>query len=151
DLIGILDSLHSAHERVSLTVIGEGPSSQALIQGLARFADFHEMRAFGFVDRDRLYQELYPELDCILLTSEQEGSPFVLIEAMQHGVVPVSSKFLGHATEGLLSPGLNSLTFPIGDAAAAATSLKRLAHNGVLLAQLAGQAKRSAAMYTRDH
>jgi len=150
DLISILDSLRAAHERISLTVIGEGPCGQMLVQGLARFSDFHEVRVLGFIDRNRLYQEIYPELDCILLTSEQEGSPLVLIEAMQHGVVPVSSRFLGHAAEGLLSPGLNSLTFPVGDGAAAAASLKRLAHNRVLLAQLGEQAKRSVAMYTRD-
>ena len=151
DLVCILDSLHDAHARISLTVVGDGPSGQLLFQGLARFEDFHEIRALGFVDRDRLYQEIYPELDCILLTSEQEGCPLALIEAMQHGVVPIVSRFFGHATEGLLSPGVNSLTFPVGDGAAAAASLKRLANNRVLLAQLAEQGTRSAAMYTRDN
>jgi len=150
DLISILDSLRAAHEPISLAVIGEGPCSRVLNQALTRFADFHEIRVLGLTDRDRLYREIYPELDCILLTSAQEGSPLVLIEAMQHGVVPVSSRFLGHAAEGLLLPGLNSLTFPVGDGATAAACLKRLANDRVLLTQLAQKAKSSAMVYTMD-
>ena len=150
DLVTVLDALRAANERISLTVAGEGPSDEALLQEFTQFARFHELRALGFLPRERLYQEIYPELDCILLTSKREGSPLVLIEAMQHGVVPVSSRFHGHASEGLLSPGRNSLTFPVGDGAAAAAALIRLAHDKALLVRLGEEAKRTAASYTRD-
>ena len=149
DLICILDSSHARGERISLTVVGGGPAEGILLRELGRFTGVHEIEIVGFADRDHLYKEIYPRLDCILLTSEQEGSPLVLIEAMQHGVVPVSSRF-GHAAEGLLSPGLNSLTFSVGDAAAAAASLKQLSHDRALLIRLAEQAKGSAANYTKD-
>jgi hypothetical protein len=73
-----------------------------------------------------------------------------LIEAMRHGIVPVSSRFVGHASEGLLAPEQNCLTFPIGDTSAAAESLKRLARDRSLLERLAIAAKASSAKYNRD-
>src|SRR6516165_7821140 len=51
DLVCVLDALRDAHERISLTVVGEGPSREALGQGFARFEYFHEIRMLGFVDR----------------------------------------------------------------------------------------------------
>ena len=106
----------------------------------------------GFLERERLYQEIYPELDCILLTSKREGSPLVLIEAMQHGVVPVSSRFHGHASEGLLSPGRNSLTFPVEQWRGGTTAAFEagFARDRAMLARLGQEAKRTAASYTRD-
>jgi glycosyltransferase involved in cell wall biosynthesis len=153
DLIPILGALSTyRRERISLTVVGGGPACQRLVQGLGELAGFHKIRLLGVVDRDYLYNRIYPDLDCILLTSEEEaGGPLVLIEAMQHGVVPVSSRFIGHATEGLLLPERNCLTFPIGDAAAAASCLERLGRDRILLAQLSSNAICSSTDYNKSN
>jgi len=151
DLIPILGALSKYRRgRISLTVVGDGPAYQKLVEGLGELTDFHQIQFLGVVDREYLYTEVYPNLDCILLTSEEEaGGPFVLMEAMQHGVVPVSSRFIGHAAEGLLLPEQNCLTFPVGDAAAAASCLERLDRDRILLAQLSSHAICSLAPYNK--
>ena len=151
DLLPILSSLRDLEQRVCLRVVGDGPSARELFMATTREGDFHDVRMLGFMNRERIYDDIYPELDCILLTSESEGGqPLVLVEAMRHGIVPVSSRFIGHASEGLLAPGQNCLTFPIGDPLAAASSLKRLAQDRGLLARLAIAAKASSDKYDRE-
>jgi glycosyltransferase involved in cell wall biosynthesis len=150
DLVPILGALRDLEQPISLMVVGDGPSAQGLAAAAVRFEEFHDVRLLGFINRERIYREIYPDLDCILLTSEHEGSPLVLIEAMRHGIVPVSSRFVGHASEGLLAPEQNCLTFPIGDTLAAAATLRRLAQDKSLLEKLAAGAKTSAAPYNRD-
>jgi glycosyltransferase involved in cell wall biosynthesis len=150
DLVPILKSLRDLEQRICLRIVGDGPSARELVAGTAQCGNFHDVRMLGFLNRERIYREIYPELDCILMTSEHEGSPLVLIEAMRHGIVPVSSRFVGHASEGLLAPEQNCLTFPIGDTSAAADSLRRLAQDRSLLERLAVAAKLSSGKYNRD-
>src|SRR6185369_294986 len=85
-----------------------------------------------------------PHLDCLLLTSTSEGGgPMVVIEAMQHGVVPVASEFFGRAADELLQPQLNCLSFPVGDVQAAARQLNVLAADRGLLRKLSARARAS--------
>jgi glycosyltransferase involved in cell wall biosynthesis len=151
DLVPILKSLRDLGQPISLTIVGDGPSAQELAAATLQYRQFHDIRLLGFINRETIYRQIYPELDCILLTSEHEGSPLVLIEAMRNGVVPISSRFAGHASEGLLAPEQNCLTFSVGDTSAAAVSIKRLARDRSLLRRLAVGAKASSAIYDHEH
>lgn len=104
----------------------------------------------GYLPRAELYADVYPKLDCLLLTSEAEGSPLVVIEAMRHGVIPVVSRFFGHAAEGLLAPGVNCLTFRVGDVAEGAACIRRLAESPGLRQKLSSAARASAQSYDTD-
>ena len=130
-----------------LHVWGDGPDRAALERALPR-ATFH-----GFASKERLYAEAYPNLDVLLLFSETEGSPNVVWEAMHHGVVPVTSRFLGLEAEGVLQHERNALLFDVGDMQAAAAHLRRLQTDRDLLARLSANAR--AAMHdwtdTRMH
>ncbi len=64
----------------------------------------------------------YPQLDVILLFSE---TPNVLVEAMQHGVVPVVARYRGLAAEGLVIDGETGLMFDDADEAARLVSTSR--------------------------
>lgn len=114
---------------------GEGPDRAELSEMLQRTV------LHGYRTKEQLYAEAYPALDVVLLFSETEGSPNAIWEAMQHGVVPVVSEFLGQASEGMLRHGQNALTFPVGDTAAAARHLHMLAADRDLLRRLSQQAR----------
>jgi len=127
---------------IELHVWGDGPDRDALQRALPR-ATFH-----GFADKQRLYEEAYPNLDVLLLFSEAEGSPNVVWEAMHHGVVPVVSRFLGIEAEGVLRSEINSMIFDVGDMQSAAAHLRRLQNDRDLLARLSRQAQNGMADWT---
>jgi glycosyltransferase involved in cell wall biosynthesis len=132
-------------DEIELHVFGDGPDADALTKALHRRAVMH-----GYMPTEQLYREAYPNIDVILLFSATEGSPNVIYEAMQNGVVPVSSRFQGSATEGILRHGENALLFDVGDAATAARHLKTLAAERAELERLSDAAIRMNASYTDD-
>jgi glycosyltransferase involved in cell wall biosynthesis len=134
---------HLENSGIELHVFGDGPDRDALQKGLQGRAIMH-----GYMPTDRLYEEAYPQLDVILLFSPTEGSPNVLYEAMQHGVVPVSSRFLGLAAEGTVRHEDNALTFEVGDSAGAARLLIRLQNDRALLRRLAANAVETVRTFT---
>ena len=141
DLISLSEHLRDA--AVDLHVYGDGPDRGPLESALHGRATFH-----GYMPTARLYEEAYPHLDAVLLFSETEGSPNVLYEAMQHGVVPVSSRFLGLATEGIVRHEENALTFEIGASAEAARLLLRLQEDRILLRRLGKTAVETVSSFT---
>lgn len=99
--------IHAAQPAVRFLVVGDGERRQALEQqvdtlGLRAVTHFLGWRA----DLDRLYADL----DVVVLTSRNEGSPVALIEAMAAGVPVVSTAVGGvadvveHGRTGWLAP-----------------------------------------------
>lgn len=133
-------------ENVELHVFGDGPDREALTKALGGRATLH-----GYMPTEKLYREAYPNLDALLLFSSRgEGSPNVICEAMQNGVVPVSSRFVGFAAEGILCDGENALLFDAGDVAAAARHLATLASDRARLEELSSAARLANASYTDE-
>jgi glycosyltransferase involved in cell wall biosynthesis len=143
DLAGLADELQRRGLPVDLHIYGDGPDLSALRERIGNRALFH-----GFVDVDALYRDVYPGLDAVVLFSPAETGPNVNYEAMQNGVVPVSSRFLGHAAEGVLRHGQNALLFGVGDVAAAAEHLAALSADRLLLERLGAAAVASVADFT---
>jgi glycosyltransferase involved in cell wall biosynthesis len=143
DLADLADMIRHRGLPVELHIYGDGPDLPALKTSVGSRAVFH-----GFTDVDVLYRDVYPRLDAIVLFSPAETGPNVNYEAMQNGVVPVSSRFLGYAAEGVLKDGQNALTFEVGDVAAAADHLAALAANRSLLDRLSAAAVASVAGFT---
>jgi glycosyltransferase involved in cell wall biosynthesis len=129
---------------VELHVFGDGPDREALEKALAGRAVMH-----GFMPTAQLYRDAYPNLDAVLLFSDTgEGSPNVIYEAMQNGVVPVSSRFVGSAAEGILRDGENALLFNVGDTEQAARHLKTLAADRGQLERLSAAARKENENFT---
>jgi hypothetical protein len=107
-------------------------------------------RFHGYRPTEELYRDAYPELDALLLFSPAEGGPNAVFEAMQNGVVPLSSRYLGSRAEGILVDGENSLLFEVGDVVTAAAKLRQLAGDRPLLDRLGAAAHRTVASYTDE-
>ena len=64
---------------------------------------------------------------------------------MAHGVVPVTSRFVGLESEGLVLDGQNALVFPVGDVDAAIEKVLTLQQNQTLLNTLSQNARQHIA------
>jgi glycosyltransferase involved in cell wall biosynthesis len=137
----LLDACSGLRE-VELVVAGTGPERlryQARSAGAA-------VRFLGFVD-DPL--PLYLDADVFVLPSYSEGLPTVLLEAMLMGVPCVCSDLPTYV--GLVSPGVNALTFAAGDVATLRSLLVRLARDPVLRRNIGRGGHISATQYLRAH
>ncbi|HEY2090734.1 MAG TPA: glycosyltransferase family 4 protein [Thermoanaerobaculia bacterium] len=130
---------------VELHVFGDGPDRGRLLDALDGRAVDH-----GFLPTAELYREAYPHLDVLLFFSPTEGSPNSLYEAMQNGVVPVSSRFRGARAEGILKDGENALLFDVGDSATAAQHTRLLASDRARLERMSAATVESVRDYSDD-
>jgi len=146
DLVPLCHELTRRGVAFELLVAGDGPARADLEAGLAGFGS--RVRLLGAKDHESLYREVFPALDVLVLTSASEAFGIVLVEAMMHGVVPVSSRYHGFHSEGLVREGETGLSFEVGDMAAAALAVQSLQAEPERLEALRAGAKRHGAEYT---
>jgi glycosyltransferase involved in cell wall biosynthesis len=136
-------ALLPAAARPTLMIAGDGPERAAL-EARAKNKGI-DARFLGFVDRAGLAQ-LYPRARVIVLPStEGEGLPNALLEAMAHGVPAVATALPG--VDELVRDG--GRVVPPGDPAALAAALTELA-DPVAHAQAARAARARAEVYSWD-
>lgn len=78
----------------------------------------------GRLDRDRLYEEVYPVADVLLHPTRVDCAPLVVQEALAHGLPIVAPD--AFALPELVRDGVTGLLFPPGDVDAAAGAVERL-------------------------
>jgi glycosyltransferase involved in cell wall biosynthesis len=142
DLIDLLAELDARSVDYAVTVVGEGELAEPMVRGLEPWRN--RVTVVPAMTTDQLYERVYPHLDVCLLFSPSEGVPNVLMEAMVHGVVPVTSDFRGRSLQGLLRHQETALVFPTGDVRAAADSIAWLDRNRSAMKDLARQARSAA-------
>lgn len=126
-----------AHPTARLELIGDGPGRAALEA---------QVRAAGLADRVCLHgfegdpERLYPAFDIVALSSEREGLPNALLEAGVAGRAMVATA-AGGAGE-IVIDGETGLLVPVGDGAALAAALGRLAADAALRDRLGEAARR---------
>ena len=136
DIIPFLTELDRLRIQYELDIAGAGPCEDELHRMLQGRISTGHVRFHGWVSRERLYQKLYPEADCFVHFAAWEGITISPREAMVHGVVPIVSRFVGQKAEKQLIDGETALTFPVGDATAAAACLQRLLYESTLMEKL---------------
>ena len=143
DLIDLLTELDARSVDYAVTVVGRGELEAPLIRGLEPWRN--RVTVVPAMTTDQLYERIYPQLDlCLLFSSSGEGNPNALMEAMVHGVVPVTSDFHGRSAQGLLRHEETALVFPGGNVSAAADSIAWLDRNRDALERMARNARSAA-------
>jgi len=127
DLARILQHLEAAGISFHLTVAGDGSERKRLALALEPWTHAGVVTLAGALTGTQLSREVYASHQVLLITSFWERGPIVAWEAMAAGLVVVSSAYIGSGLEGALRDGDNALLFPVGDAAAAAAAIARLA------------------------
>ncbi len=143
DLILFANQLHDRLTGCELWVAGDG-SADALVQEAAA-RNPQGMRYVGSLTRKELYSSFYPELDVFLNFSSNEAFGLSIAEAMAHGVVPITSRFVGLESEGLVLEGRNALVFPVGDVGSAIEHVIALQQKPDLLSVLSQNARQHIA------
>lgn len=119
--IRALALLRQRHPEASLDVIAHGPLDAHVAALVSELGVQDAVRLLG--KRDDV-PELLAEAECFLLTSDYEGSPFTVLEAMAAGL-PVAATRVGGVPE-LVAQGKTGVLFDPGDPDAAAEALAGL-------------------------
>jgi glycosyltransferase involved in cell wall biosynthesis len=121
DLLEAFAASKLADSGARLKFVGEGPD-QAELRASAEALGVLEAVEFAGVRKDM--EQVYAEIDCLVLPSLREGMPMVVLEALASGK-PVVATAVG-AVPMLLSSGCG-LVVPVGDRKAMAEALRRIA------------------------
>ena len=98
---------------ITLTIAGGGPDEVLLRTACEKLVAMERITFLGVVPHDKLLP-LLEEHDAYLLTSEFEGMPNALLEAMGRGCIPVVSDIVSAIPE-LIRQGENGYILPVGD------------------------------------
>ena len=104
--------------KLLLSIVKSMPETQFKLAGkswdeFSLFADLKAQPNFTYLDLEyKDYPEFYASLDVLVSTSDLEGGPIPVIEAMMSNVVPVVSD-TGFGRD-LITSGQNGFVFPIG-------------------------------------
>ncbi|MCB1601908.1 MAG: glycosyltransferase family 4 protein, partial [Xanthomonadales bacterium] len=100
DFAEFINALSRSGHSIEVLVAGDGPYREEFLRVLSASVGTESVRYLGLVDTSRLYQDFYPQLDLLVVTSETETGPMVAWEAMMHRVLLLTSDFMGRRFEG---------------------------------------------------
>jgi glycosyltransferase involved in cell wall biosynthesis len=123
-----------------LTLIGDGPERERLESDARKRRIDSRICFVGAIPPAAIPQAL-AEHEIFILSSRSEGRPNALIEALAAARVVVASDI--PAVSELVVDGENGFLFPVDDAVALATQLRRLHENPTIVARL-GEAGRAS-------
>jgi glycosyltransferase involved in cell wall biosynthesis len=101
-----------------------------------------------FTGLTREMSSVYAATDLVMITSDTEGIPHVLLEAMSRGI-PVVSTAVGGIPE-VVTPGRNALLVPAGDVQALAGAALQVHDDPDLARHLSGEGRVLARRFTID-
>lgn len=136
DLPPILEGLDRRGVPFHLTVVGSGPDENLCENLLQPWVRRGSATLVGYIEARNLPEGVYSRSDAILITSPCEAGPIVAWEAMAHGVVVVSSRYLGSGAERALRHMETALQFDVADTEDAAEQLAGLYRSPQLREQL---------------
>jgi glycosyltransferase involved in cell wall biosynthesis len=138
DLPGIASALADRGVPFRLTVIGAGEDRDRLLTGLRPYLADGRAEYKGLLAIQQLPSELEKH-DVFLLTSDFEGMPLTLLDAMGRGCVPVVTDIPSGIPE-LVHDGVNGYRLPVGDLVGFGERLAALQRDSTLRGVMALQA-----------
>ena len=137
DMLDVMSSLASHKIPVQLTLIGDGPARADIEEKGASLIEQGILRLLGVLPPDKIAAHLAQQ-DVYLLTSEYEGLPNAMLEAMGQGCVPVVSNLDGLSK--VVNQNNSGYTVSIGDVEGFARHLADLQHDPLLRQEMARRA-----------
>jgi len=148
DLVPLVAELVKANVPFEFDVVGEGDEFDALRAALAAVAPAGRVRFHHRVPHAEMPQ-VWGKHDVFVQVSDFEGTSVSMLEAMAHGLVPVVTA-ASSGIAGVIHDGANGFVVPVGDMAALARAIARLATEPGLLERLGQAAHESAQAYALE-
>jgi glycosyltransferase involved in cell wall biosynthesis len=119
--------VESGEKAFSVVICGDGPQRLSLLSKVNKYGLSEKIRFTGWVSEEnlRLY---YEAADIFVLSSEYEGFPISLLEALANSAAPVCSNI----SPMILTEGINGLIFERGNSKQLAEKLRMLIKNSEL-------------------
>ncbi|HEY5551011.1 MAG TPA: glycosyltransferase family 4 protein [Opitutaceae bacterium] len=125
DLAAVVAATHESGAPVRFDIAGDGPDRGEFERRAAASIATGATRMHGALSPEAT-AALLDASHVLILTSEFEGLPVVMIEAMEAGCVPLVTQ-IRSGVDDLVDDGRNGILFPVGDVAAAVDALRRFA------------------------
>ena len=135
----------SGSGKFCVAICGEGPQKQFLLNLVTEKGLRDKIRILGWVPEEKLHL-YYEAADIFVLSSEYEGFPISLLEALAFGAACVSSDI----SPMILSDGLNGLIFQRGNVAHLVNKLKMLMDDQELRISVSKAGRELAEQYDWD-
>lgn len=145
DLLRALLERRSRYPRIALIVLGDGPERQRLAALLSEAKLDDTVHFVGFQEDVQSYLSA---ADLFVLPSRSEGSPNVLLEALDAGV-PVVATAVGGVPE-IVEDGVSALLVPARQPVALASAIDRALADGTLRHQLVTAGRRVLAKHSPE-
>ena len=113
DLPKIIQELRDRGIPVELTIAGGGPTQQQVMDESQHLVKQGVIRFIGIIPNEKV-PELLEQNDVFIMTSEFEGMPNALLEAMGRGCVPVVTNIKSGIPE-LVQDGFSGYRVPVGN------------------------------------
>lgn len=114
-----------------IKIFGDGPELDSLTEQASQLGVTEHVEFMGNKSNE---QDIYPHLDCLIICSETEGLPMVLLEAMAYSIPCISTK-VGAIPE-LLNNSESGLLYDEGNLEQLSAHLDYFANNKAQLAAL---------------
>ena len=141
DLARIAAALAERAIPFELTIAGGGSDQTALLDACAPLLIDRRVRFLGTL-ANAYVQQVFAGSDVVILTSDYEGLPVSLLEAMAQGCVPVVTDIRSGIPE-LVQDGVNGFRVPVGDVAAFYERLALLLRDAVRSQEMGSAAHRT--------
>ncbi|MFA5184109.1 MAG: glycosyltransferase family 4 protein [Patescibacteria group bacterium] len=139
-LLRAWQTMTDLYDQAELVIVGSGMQQHDSIESAvfalaenAKFAHFHEVT--------KEPQKYYQACDILLLPSDREGQPNVLLEAMACGQSVIASDIAG--IREMLINGVNGLTFPPHDEASFISAIHLLVNDRALRSEYGQSARQT--------
>jgi glycosyltransferase involved in cell wall biosynthesis len=134
DLAQIINRCHAENLPVRFQIAGTGPDEKTFFESVKAPLAAGKVSRRGFLPNPEVLK-LLNKSDVLLMTSDFEGLPVVLLEAMSRGCVPVVTKIESGMGE-LVQHGENGFLLPVGDVKSFVEVLAKISADSALLSRL---------------
>ncbi|MBO5145417.1 MAG: glycosyltransferase family 4 protein [Lachnospiraceae bacterium] len=133
-------------EYVEFIIYGEGKLKEPLQQQINRLGLSKKVKLAGYVREKEI---LYDNADIMVICSDTEGIPFVLLEAMERGIAVIATR-VGGIPE-IITDSENGLLVDVGNCEKMADSLERLLMDDILRANIIDNARKYLDNMSSNH
>lgn len=146
-LIDAFAKICDKYQDYKLVIYGKGPLEDDLIQHTKELKINHRVEFPGYVDN--LGDELEKSA-MFVLSSNFEGMPNALMEAMALGLPCISTDCPAGGSKFLIDDGVNGLLIPVNDVAALAEAMERILASEAVSCQYSAEARKVCEQLSYD-